>query len=52
MAFSGSNTEVGGFYILNLSLNNIFNANSKQIRRLTHVQLRNDARAAWGRRPG
>ena len=52
MAFSGSNTEVGGFYILDLSLKNIFNANSKQTRRLTHVQLRYDARAAWGRRPG
>jgi len=48
MAFSGSSTEVGGFYILNFSLKHIFhNAASKHIRRLTHVRLRYDARAAW-----
>jgi TolB protein len=53
MAFSGSNTEVGGFYILNLSLKHIVdNARSKRIRRLTHVRLHYDARAAWGPRPG
>lgn len=41
MAFSGSDTEVGGFYILDLR--------SKHIRRLTHKTLRYDARAAWGK---
>ena len=51
MRFSGSNTEVGGFYILNLSLKHILNAPSKHIRRLTQVRLRYDARAAWGPRP-
>jgi len=51
MVFSG-NTEVGGFYILDLSPKHILNANSKHIRRLTHVQLRYDAWAAWGRSPG
>jgi TolB protein len=53
MAFSGSNTEVGGFYILNLSLEHIVdNARTKHIRRLTRVRLRYDARAAWGPKPG
>jgi Tol biopolymer transport system component len=53
MAFSGSNTEVGGFYILNLGLKHIFhNARSRHIRRLTPVRLRYDARAAWGPRTG
>jgi Tol biopolymer transport system component len=50
MAFSGSHTEVGGFYILNLRLKTIVNANSNHIRRLTHVRLRYDARSAWGPR--
>lgn len=49
MAYSGSNTQVGGFYILNLRLEHIINANRKHIRPLTHVRLRYDARAAWGR---
>jgi len=48
MAFSGSNTEVGGFYILKLSLRNILNFD-KRVRPLTHVRLRYDARAAWGK---
>jgi TolB protein len=48
MAFSGSNTEVGGFYILNLRY--LFNAD-RHLRRLTQVRLRYDARAAWGRSP-
>lgn len=52
MAFSGSNTEVGGFYILDLSVENIANVNSNRVRRLTQVRLRYDARAAWGLRPG
>ena len=51
MAFSG-NTEVGGFYILNLTLNILDNPRGKHIRRLTHVRLRYDARAAWGRGSG
>jgi TolB protein len=50
MAFSGSNTQVGGFYILNLSLKHIFGNSGKHIRRLTAVRLRYDARAAWGLR--
>ena len=49
MAYSGSNTQVGGYYILNLSLKHVINAGRKHIRRLTHVRLRYDARAAWGR---
>ena len=53
MAFSGSNTEVGRFYILDLSLKHIFhNTRSKHIRRLIPVRLRYDARAAWGPRVG
>jgi Tol biopolymer transport system component len=52
MAYSGSHTEVGGFYILNLSLKHIINTRSKRIRRLTPVRLRYDARAAWGPRSG
>jgi TolB protein len=52
MALSGSSTEVGGFYILHLSLNNIVENASNRIQRLTSVQLRYDARAAWGRRTG
>ena len=52
MAFSGSNTEVGGFYILNLSLKHIISTRSKRIRRLTPVRLRYGARAAWGRGSG
>lgn len=39
MAYSGSHTEVGGFYVLNLSLKHIINT-SKRIRRLTPVRLR------------
>lgn len=39
MAFSGTNTEVGGYYILTLGV---------RVTRLTHLQLRYDARAAWG----
>jgi TolB protein len=41
MAYSGSDTEVGGFYI--------FNIRNKHIRRLTPVRIRYDAQAAWGR---
>jgi Tol biopolymer transport system component len=52
MAFSGSSTEVGGFYILDLSPKHIFDFSPKHIRRLTHVRLHYDARADWGRRPG
>jgi TolB protein len=52
MAFSGSSTEVGGFYILKVSLKNLVNALSNHPRRLTHVVLHYDARAAWGRKPG
>jgi Tol biopolymer transport system component len=51
MAFSGSNTEVGGFYILNLSLKTIVDNARKRIQRLTPVRLRYDVRAAWGPRP-
>jgi TolB protein len=52
MAYSGSNTQVGGFYIVNLSLKHVINTRSKRIRRLTPVRLRYDARAAWGRGSG
>jgi Tol biopolymer transport system component len=48
MAFSGSNTEVGGFY--NLNLNILDNPRGKRIRRLTPVRLHYDARAAWSPR--
>lgn len=41
MAFSGTDTEVGGYYILDLR--------TKHIRRLTSVRLRYDAKAAWGK---
>lgn len=51
LSFSGSSTEVGGFYILTLRLKNIVDNASNRIQRLTSVQLRYDARAAWGRRP-
>jgi Tol biopolymer transport system component len=40
-AYSGTDTQVGGFYILNL--------HSKRIRRLTPVRIRYDAQAAWGK---
>jgi Tol biopolymer transport system component len=52
MAFSGSNTEVGGFYILNLTLNILDNPRGKRIRHLTPVRLHYDARAAWSPRAG
>jgi TolB protein len=41
LAYSGSDTEVGGFYILSIG--------SKRIRRLTSVRIRYDALAAWGK---
>jgi TolB protein len=41
LAFTGSDTEVGGFYILNMR--------SKHIRRLTPVRIRYDALSAWGK---
>jgi TolB protein len=41
LAFSGTDTEVGGFYILSIG--------SKHIRRLTPVRIRYDALAAWGK---
>lgn len=41
MAYSGTDTEVGGFYILDLG--------SKNMRRLTPVRIRYDALAAWAR---
>jgi Tol biopolymer transport system component len=44
LRFSGTDTQVGGFYILNLR--------SKQIRRLTPVRIRYDTEAAWGKKPG
>lgn len=52
MAYSGSHTEVGGFYVLNLSLKHIINT-SKRIRRLTPVRLRstkgsNDENTSFG----
>jgi Tol biopolymer transport system component len=40
LAFSGTDTEVGGFYILDIR--------SRHIRRLTPVRIRYDAQAAWG----
>jgi Tol biopolymer transport system component len=43
MTFSGIDTEVGGFYILGIR--------NKTIRRLTPVRIRDDALAAWGRKP-
>jgi TolB protein len=49
-ALSGSSTEVGGFYIA--SLKPTLTGYSTHIRRFTHVVLRYDARAAWGRSPG
>jgi Tol biopolymer transport system component len=44
LRFSGTDTQVGGFYVLNLR--------TKQIRRLTPVRIRYDTEAAWGRKPG
>ena len=44
MAFSGTDTEVGGFYIITIG--------SKHIRRLTQVRITSDELSAWGRRPG
>jgi Tol biopolymer transport system component len=44
MKYSGTDTEVGGYYILHLGTNNI--------RRLTHIRIHHDANAAWGRKPG
>lgn len=41
LAFSGTDTEVGGFYI--------FDIRTKHIRRLTPARIRYDALAAWGR---
>lgn len=41
LAYSGIDTEVGGFYILDLR--------TKHIRRLTPVRLRYDAKAAWSK---
>jgi TolB protein len=41
LSFSGTDTEVGGYFILDIR--------SKQIRRLTPVRIRNDTSAAWGR---
>jgi Tol biopolymer transport system component len=43
LKYSGTDTQVGGFYILNLR--------SKQMRRLTPVRIRYDTEAAWGRKP-
>jgi Tol biopolymer transport system component len=46
-AFSGTDTEVGGIYILDI--------HTKQIRQLIHLRLTSDALApgaAWGRKPG
>jgi Tol biopolymer transport system component len=43
LTYSGTHSEVGGYYI--------FNMHSKRIRRLTHVLIRDDALSAWGRRP-
>jgi len=40
-AFSGSDTQVGGYYILNIR--------SKQIRQLTPVRIRYDTQVAWGK---
>lgn len=44
MAYSGTDTEVGGFYILDLR--------TKHVRRLTSVRITEDLAAAWGRAPG
>jgi len=44
LTYSGSNSEVGGYYVLNMR--------TKHIRRLAHVRIRDDALSAWGRRPG
>jgi Tol biopolymer transport system component len=44
LLLSGTDTEVGGFYIMNLG--------TKRIRRVTPVRIRSDARSAWGKRPG
>jgi TolB protein len=52
MAFSGSSTEVGRFYTLKVSIKHILNASTNHSRRFTHVVLRYDSRAAWGRKPG
>jgi Tol biopolymer transport system component len=41
VTFSGTDTQRGHFYILDLR--------SKHIRRLTHARITGDARAAWGR---
>jgi TolB protein len=41
LAFSGTDTEVGGFYVMNIR--------SKHIRRLTPVRIRYDALSAWGK---
>jgi Tol biopolymer transport system component len=41
LAYSGTHTEVGGFYILSIG--------SKHIRRLTPVRIRYDALASWGK---
>jgi hypothetical protein len=49
-ALSGSSTEVGGFYIA--ILKPTLTGYGTHIRRFTHVVLRYDARAAWGRSPG
>jgi Tol biopolymer transport system component len=43
LTYSGTHSEVGGYYILNM--------HSKRIRGLTHVLIRDDALSAWGRRP-
>jgi Tol biopolymer transport system component len=48
MAFSGSNTEVGGYYILIVRPAHIKTVPGKRTRRLNSVRLRYDARAAWG----
>jgi Tol biopolymer transport system component len=44
LEFTGTDTEVGGFYVMNLG--------NKRIRRLTPVRIRYDALSAWGRKPG
>jgi Tol biopolymer transport system component len=43
LSFSGNDSEVGGYYILDLG--------TKHVRRLTPVRLTYDAQAAWGRKP-
>jgi hypothetical protein len=40
-AYSGTDTQVGGFFVLTMR--------NKHIRRLTAVRIRYDADAAWGR---